>query len=401
MASVKPNYSKDDKNNIISYKVTIYLGRDKNGKNIREYYTFPVPTDTPKKQRLDKVRADAFKLEEKRKKEYVADTAPLCSRNIGFQDFVENIFLKTKNANDNLASTTRDYYRYNSMRAVRYFENTKLSSIHTIDVNDYLLFLQLADEQEKKLSAKTIAHHRAVLRAIFTYARSIKIVDENPVDDAIEISTRKQAIKSLSSEEAKELLQIVEAKTDVKHQCICKFLLYYGIRRGELCGLQWKDIDFDNMKFRIERNVSFSSSGGLKVGYTKTDEAQRPLTLCDDLIQSLKQLREEQIHFFAPLAINEDCYLFSFEKDPRVPMSPQSITSWFNRFSEANHLSHIYPHLLRHTVATLMKSNGASDDAIQNTLGHTDFRTTRDYYIAKDANRFRNEANAYIQTLKK
>lgn len=182
---------------------------------------------------------------------------------------------------------------------------------------------------------------------------------------------------------------------------MCKFLLYYGIRRGELCGLQWQDLHFDSKSFEIHRDVSYSKASGVKAGYTKTENPERPLTLCDDLIASLMKWREEQARYFFPAEIKSDSYVFSSECQPDASLSPQSVTRWLTRFASSHNLPKITPHLLRHTTATLMKANGASDDVVQNTLGHTDYRVTKEFYIGKNVEVIRAESDSYINTLLK
>lgn len=401
MAGVREVKNKDGE--IISYQASIYLGRDSNGKQIKCYHTYPVPTETPKKQRKAKILSLAVALEETLKKDYNPDKPSICDRNITFKDFVEQVFMVMHvDENKNMASTSRDYYRYNLARAVDFFSTMKIGKINTLNINQYLLHLQRETKADgNNLSDKTIRHHKTALNAVFSYAKKNKIIDSNPVDDAEEVSVRRKPIKALSSDDARNLLHIVDENTDIKHQCMIKFLLYYGIRRGELCGLQWKDIHLTDKSFEVVRNVSYSKNGGVKVGDTKTQNSDRPLTLCDDLIESLSRLRAEQKTYFAPVEITPECYVFSSEYQPDAPMSPQSITRWVNRFSEKYNLSNVTPHLLRHTVATLMKANGASDETVQNTLGHSDFRVTKEYYIGKNVEVIRAESDSYINTLLK
>ena len=96
-------------------------------------------------------------------------------------------------------------------------------------------------------------HYHKLLSTILTTAVRWQVITSNPFERvAPPKSDRKEAVY-LDEEQAADLLAALD-KESMKHQVIVKLLLFTGMRRGELCGLEWKDIDFERAVITVRRS---------------------------------------------------------------------------------------------------------------------------------------------------
>lgn len=176
-------------------------------------------------------------------------------------------------------------------------------------------------------------------------------------------------------------------------------LIFLGLRRGEVCGLQWADIDLVHKVVTIRRNVTYTSVSGIRIGEPKTENSFRALPLPEKLSDVLARWKEEQQQIYAPIGINKECFVFSADADPHQPQFPTNLTKHVKRFMAAHGLPDASPHDLRHTAATLMLESGASVKQVQGYLGHQDPATTLKFYTAVDAQSLRNASNLLSASL--
>ena len=81
------------------------------------------------------------------------------------------------------------------------------------------------------------------------------------------------------------------------------------------------------------------------------------------------------------IAITDKAYIFGSDINPYEPVSPQSITQWFARFSERYNLPHIHPHMLRHTFGSVAVANTGDVTRVSRYMGHADITTTTKKYV--------------------
>jgi integrase len=173
-------------------------------------------------------------------------------------------------------------------------------------------------------------------------------------------------------------------------------LIYSGIRRGELLGLEWKDIDFENKVIYIRRTSQAVDSMGIITKSPKNDTSYRTIKLSDTMFE---QLREYQ-QYWQKLRTDLDDYWQDniqiiladgsirtvpndrlLTKVDSTPMNPYSVTDWVRKFVKRNNLPHFTPHSLRHTHATLLIAEGVSIPTVSRRLGHSSINTTSKIYI--------------------
>ena len=152
-----------------------------------------------------------------------------------------------------------------------------------------------------------------------------------------------------------------------------------GIRRSELAGLQWMDIDFDRATIHVRRSYHVVNGRGLYKA-PKTVRSTRAIKLGAETVRVLLRQRETTVRLAdlaeRPIPISGPV----FTPDGVKPYSPDSLTHKWQRIRTIAGLSGVRLQDLRHTNATILLANGTSVGTVGNRLGHASPKTTLDVY---------------------
>ena len=143
-----------------------------------------------------------------------------------------------------------------------------------------------------------------------------------------------------------------------------------GLRRGEICGIKWSDIDFNEGTLCIKRSVSTKEGGGVSIGETKTDAGVRTIIMPPSVATLLWKKRSD--------AINE--WVFPHYTNPSDPLHPSSAYKKLKTLLKRLELPLLRFHDLRHTFATQATDGGVDPKNLAGILGHTDASFTLDTY---------------------
>ena len=143
-----------------------------------------------------------------------------------------------------------------------------------------------------------------------------------------------------------------------------------GLRRGEICGLKWSDIDFGANKLRVQRSVSSKKGGGVNIGETKTNTGTRNIIMPPSVIDVLKKRKQT--------AITE--WVFPAFLNPEQPIHPEAAYRKLKVILKHAGLPQIRFHDLRHTFATHAMKGGVDAKTLSGILGHTNASFTLDTY---------------------
>lgn len=270
--------------------------------------------------------------------------------------------------------------------AVTYANAEKLATYLGYSVSE----LFVVEDKFKPLSDKTILEHHRLISMIMALAEKELLVPYNP---AAKATPPKAAKKEADYFQPEEVMEIVKALEDapVKWKAMAYILIDTGCRRGELMGLQWSNVDLDKGIMMIKQALLYTKAKGVYVGPPKTGRP-RAVCLAPETIAVLKKWKTEQLRTKIRHGDVWQDTGFVFTKDDGSAMHPDSITDWLNKFSEANDLPHIHPHAFRHTVASILISNGIDPVTTANELGHANANTTQAIYAHQIA-RARAEAS--------
>lgn len=391
MASIREN-KKNGKT--VSYRFTACLERDVHGRQIRRYSTWIPPEElTPSKVRKAAERA-ANAWEEKTRKEYqkgrdaVAEgrsyTVPPEHRRDDFVSFVDDIWFSLYICNGDRKSTTTAFYEDIARYITSYFKGAVLQDITPMLIQQYLQYLRAEHEERtgKPLSANYLHHQFGVLKNIFGYAEKNDFITKNPMSRVDSPKKVKKPVDALTPEQAAVFFEKLQ-DCPLDFRTMLYLLITTGLRRGELLGLRWGDIDGKNGVLNVERGVAYTAKTGVVIGAPKTASSIRTIPLVPGSIHLLQQLKK-QVKTEHPNTILEEAYLFPSAESLFKPREPNAVTRRIKNFMIRNGLPDLSPHDLRHSCATLLLSQGASLKAVQEILGHSDASTTLNFYVRAD-----------------
>ena len=421
MASITPRTKKDGS---LSYMITISLGRDAEGRKIKQTATFTPKSKAPTKA-LKEAEAYAAKLEEQ-----ILSGDIVSGDRVTFSEFVE---IWRQNWLPAKTPTVREnYYRVLRVRVLPKIGNLKMTNIRATHIDKIL-----KDETAEGKAPKTVRMTYAVTNSVFKYAVRKQYIRENPClrcDDlpAVKAKTgndicffnKDQARRFLKDALTREYDIPVSGhqrklqKTGqryavpdyhVSHKIPFQWRVYftlaiYGqLRRGEECGLTWRDIDLNKHIVSINKALA-SVKEGQFVKDPKTDAGIRDIVIPSDCIALLRQWKKEQRalclrmgtawkgHRDAIIDGKQDSFednTVFIQLDSGLPLHLSTpghkfaeIISLYNATCEREEdkLPKIRLHDLRHTGATLLLSQNTDIETVSRRLGHSKASVTLDIY---------------------
>ncbi len=235
----------------------------------------------------------------------------------------------------------------------------------------------LAERHATGLSATTIKHIRATLRAALSHAERQGSVHRN----AAKLVTIPRAVRFeptvLTPEQAGAFLKHLIGHS---HEALYVTALTMGLRRGELLGLRWADVDFETGYVDVRNALHRVKGVGLKLSDPKSSKAKRKLRIPQVCLASLAGWRSRQAvqKQWAGKRWEEGDFVFT--GGTGKPLHPDDISRELPAILKAAGLPKARLHDLRHACATLLLSMGVSAKMVQETLGHSSYQLTMDTY---------------------
>ena len=222
-----------------------------------------------------------------------------------------------------------------------------------------------AKKKPKGLASKTVRNIHQMIGSAYNLAMEQKLVTRNPTQGCALPKVEHKEMKTLTADQLSAFFQ--EARDSGVYE------LYYldlatGLRRGELLGLKWTDVDFQHGVLKIQRAIS-RQNGKVVEAPLKTKNAYRTLPLSADAIDVLKMQKCK--------AGNSE---WAFPSPSGGPMSPDSVLHMLQRVLKRAGLPRIRFHDLRHTFATMALQNGVDVKTVSSMLGHYSAGFTLDTY---------------------
>lgn len=321
---------------------------------------------------------------------------------MSFVEFVKKVW-EPKCAKKRLAPTTYEQYMTCvNNRILPAFQYLRMDQIKPKHINDFLHNLEEEgmrldfekDEngnlvrKEGKLSSSSIYYHYRVLNHIFNFAVEIQILKENPVKAIKKPQVEHKEVEIYTQDEVVKLLECLESEKDVPHwQIIFKLAIITGMRRSELCGLEFKHFDYDAGVVHIKQALTYTKETGYNIHEIRKGNRtarQRTVYLPRDLIEDVKKLEHQRkIERFAIGKKNlwmEGKYNLILAHNDGRPYHPRTVQRWWERFLKRHGLRYINVHALRHTSATMLIMEGVNIKTVSARLGHSSTRVTTGTY---------------------
>jgi integrase len=282
------------------------------------------------------------------------------------------------------AVTTLNGYRVNIEATIRpALGSVELAKLTQRDLDSFYDGLL-----DNGVTPATIMHHHRIISAALTQAEKWDYVVTNVARKASPPEVRKKEIKSPPSDRVRDLIGAAEASSRPEMATIMTIAALTGMRRGELCGLRWSDIDWDERSLMVRRSI-WQTSRDWGVKDPKTHQ-NRQVFLADRTVAVLKARLQRALGLAAQaeVRLSEDAYVFSPEVDGLRPAYPDWVSRWCHKLcqeleapaverAKAEHRQlrekekwDYSFHGLRHYAATELSRAGATPVTTGGRLGH-------------------------------
>lgn len=353
---VEKNISYDDVKKL--YYVTLYYGKNEDGKSIKKYQTHK-------------------KLSEARKalKEHDADKTKgllVMPNETTLNDWL-NDWLDNNIAPYRAETTVYGYRKIIDNHIANAIGNQKLQQLKPLQIQKYYTMLI----KDKNLSPNTVRKHHDLLHTSLKAAVKQEVILRNPIDYVEPPKVKKPEVEFYSSEQVRMLLAVVRGQW---LEIVITLAIYFGLRRGEILGLKWDNVDFENKKIYIKESRTIAGKNIVEKD-PKNNSSIRVLHMPDEVYNTLLEEKEKQTEYKDFLGGEYSDTGFVVVRDDGKPYRPNYISSAFKEFLEKNNLPIIKLHGLRHTFAALANKQGATNYDISKMLGHNSTATTTEIYM--------------------
>lgn len=232
--------------------------------------------------------------------------------------------------------------------------------VKAVDVEKWLKSLTLARGSKAKI--------RNLMSALFSHAIRWEWTTRNPITSVRQSAKRQSVPAVLTPEELAALL----SKLPEPLRTAAELDAFTGLRRGELIGLKWEDVDFENLSIHVRRSVVMMVQGN-----PKTEASAKDVPLDAALAESLLKLRCASSYNRL-----EDWVFASPRRKGKQPYWPDALWKRHGRsaVTKAGISKRVGFHTFRHTYTTLLTQNGEDVKVVQELLRHANSRITLDLY---------------------
>lgn len=340
------------------YEVKVTIGKNFNGKLVRKsFYSYISKADAL-------AQAEQYKINQA-VNEVTGETleAPITTFATWAKKWLETYKKGTVKEHTYLFTYKSNVEKY----LIPFFGKAHLSDIKQVNVQEY--FNTVKSEKGEPLSKTTLDKQKMILKSIFDVAIDNDLCFKNPVKN---ITYQRVSDKEEKNVWTKEQANLAEEYCKSCMRLDIVIYLNTGIRRSELLGLKWSDIDFKNNIMHIQRAI-VQTKGKIVIDRPKSKTSDRYIPFSEGFAKYLKRFR------------NDNEYVLGIDGY----MSPSTYSSkYFPQFmkelSEMTGVPELSPHELRHTYGTLKREEGVDIYTIQRVMGHSDISVTASIYVHND-----------------
>lgn len=324
-----------------SYVIRVSCGYNAAGKQIYQSMTWKPDAGMTERQIEKEVNRQAVLFEENCKKGFQ-------SKVIKFETFCEEWF--EEYAEPNLRHSTYSYLNHQRLRIYKAIGHIRMDKLTARQIQAFVNSLSKEGANEingKPLSPKSVRHNLNLISDVFGYAVKMGVVADNPCSRVTLPKIEQKEKQIYTPEQAAQFLELLN-KEPIKYRAFFNLAIYSGFRRGELLGLEWKDVDWENAIISVRRTSCYSHTRGVYTDTTKTKMSQRTLKFPQMIMELLKELRDYQDNEalkFGDKWVETDRL---FTKENGEPQHPNTTYHWLERFCEREGLPFYGLHTFRH-----------------------------------------------------
>lgn len=289
-----------------------------------------------------------------------------------------------------LREGTRHKYNLEYDRWIRdtWFGKKEISSIKKSDV---LLFYK---EKSKELANGTIRCIHKYIHPSLEMAVDDDLIRKNPANNCSKDYKESKPREAMTKEETIKFLEFAENYDFGKTYLLAvKIMLETGLRVGEVTGITWDDLDFNNKFINVDKQFTVIAGGGrheYHISRPKTDSGIRKVPMSDDVLEMMKKHKLENFFKSLKFGTEVDGYKgFVFHTRTGLPILSNRINDYLTKVVNLYNDTHedklpaLSCHIMRHTFCTRMSEKGINPKSLQYIMGHSNYKTTADVYITE------------------
>ena len=286
--------------------------------------------------------------------------------------------IKVKKIEEHIDASHGTYEAANRGDTIRYESAVKICDGLGVNFDDYFEKIVKC----RNYSKITVSHIMSTLNLILGDAKRQRIIEHNFASSEYltPMKKTKKEVSVLDDTDAKALKKALDEEPNIRWKVAIYIALFTGIRRGELCGLEWKDINFEEGTMSISRAVREVPKKGLVTKETKTSSSTRVISMPQTLIKVLKEYREwydERKEILIDDWKHTDRLLIA---DDGHVLRPSCYKKWLSKILQRANLKSVTLHSLRHTNITMQLTSGVDLRTVAARAGHSRTSTTTDIY---------------------
>ena len=359
-----------------SYLIRASAGYTVDGKQVRPSMTWKPEPGMTEKQIEKELNRQMVLFDEKCRGAVRGDG------HIKFQTFAD-MWLR-EYVDVTLSFRTQEAYRQMLERANKHLGHMYVDRITTRNIQDFATSLREPganlNHPEQGLSARTLRYYMNMLSSIFQYAIRMEMIERNPCRNVVLPPLERGGEKKCyTMEEAQAFLDAL-ADAPLMWQCFFTLALFGGYRREELCGMEFRDFDFEACTVTVCRASIYTKRTGIVTVPTKTEKSSRILKLPSWIFDLVRRLQTQKIEQRLKYGDQwHECGRL-FTKVDGSPIGPGYPYEWLKSFCKQKNLPFYGIHQFRHLNASLLIFNGENVRTVASMLGHSTPATTLSVY---------------------
>lgn len=235
----------------------------------------------------------------------------------------------------------------------------------------------VAEKNEPLSSTSILAYHRFI-HVVLAQAEKEMLVPYNAADKATPPQKEKTEVGTFQTSEL-VAIRDAAAKEPIKWQMLIHLLMITGCRRGEIVGLKWDRINWEDSSIRIDTTLLYTPDRGVYESTTKTG-VERTIKLPKETMELLRQYKIWQLETRLANGDRWQDTPYVFTGECGGTMAPDTLSGYLQRFEKKYNLPHIHAHKFRHSMASVLYFSGADPVSISKRLGHAQVSTTQNIY---------------------
>lgn len=291
-------------------------------------------------------------------------------RKVKFKEFAEEFLYKIYK-NKVKASTFERTENIMNFHVFPFVQDIDIKDINAFLVHDFL-----EEKRKEDYSSSYIHRINETIKIVLRAAYKQGVIEQNI---AASIDNPRITRKEMSVWTIQQVNEFLKQVKHSRYYIVFFLAAYTGMRKGEILGLRWSDVDFDKRTLRVNKTL-YKIKTGFILADPKTAASNRTIYLDDDILRALRKHKVQQnLEKMKSGNVYQDHDLV-FPKEDGTYLTPSSVNATFSKYVKRFNLPSIRFHDLRHTHATILLEMGVHPKVVSDRLGHNSIKTTLDIY---------------------